>query len=105
MTSKAPVVGKCDVCGVAFEVQLREEPQPGGGVKIAFECPNGHRFEVAFISRRGVRLRDELNRLKAERNPANARQVRRLQERYEREYTGLATKQAQDERGLSDGDE
>lgn len=84
---------RCDECGVQFDVLMREEPQEGGGVLITFSCPNGHRFDIARISKRGLRLRDELNRLKAEQNPANAREIRRLQERYQREYTGLARRE------------
>jgi len=85
--------GRCDECGVSFDVDMKEEPQEGGGVVITFSCPNGHRFDIARISKRGLRLRAELNRLRDQQNPANARQIRRLQERYEREYIGLASKE------------
>lgn len=94
MTNR-PLRGRCDECGVQFDVNMVEEPQPGGGVVITFSCPNGHRFNVAKISARGLRLREELNRLRDEKNPANARKIRRLQERYQREYTGLARKEGE----------
>ena len=88
--SDKPLRSRCDVCGTYFDVDLVEELQPGGGVLIVFSCTNGHRFEVAKITARGLRLRDELNRLRDEAKPETLRERRRLQTAFEREYTGLA---------------
>lgn len=82
------MIAHCTSCGNRFDVKMEEIPQPDGGIKIAFDCDCGKRYEVAKLSKRALFLREEYHR--SLRRYGNDRKTRRLLERYQRLYVGLS---------------
>lgn len=61
------VDAKCDGCGFVWRPELKIRAQASGSEEWLFHCPRCHRrYNVASITRRGVRVREELNRIRAD---------------------------------------
>lgn len=79
----------CTACGKSFEVNMVETPQPQGGIKIEFSCTEcSENYPVAYLSKRALFLRTELQR--EQKRNGKSRKARRLLDRYQRIYVGLA---------------
>lgn len=58
---------RCDSCGHVWRPELKIRPQVAGSEEWLFHCPRCHkRYPVATISARGIRCRDELQRIRAD---------------------------------------
>ena len=58
---------RCDRCGQAFELQVKDRPLRGGGKERRFRCPHcKHWYHVATFTPLGVKLAQEIEQVEAE---------------------------------------
>ncbi len=61
-----PAVVTCDHCHKRFNLRNQAERTPDGGELQYFDCPHcNHRYEVAFVTRKGLELRSVLGSLRS----------------------------------------
>lgn len=80
----------CDKCNQPFAPELKAEPVLGGGELQYFTCPYcGHRYEVAFITDKGLelraRLQDYLHALQGKQDPYLERRCDKVRALYQAE--------------------
>lgn len=76
-----PVGVTCDGCRKVFQIRNQAEPQRGGELQF-FVCPHcGRRYQYAFVTVEGVRLRELLESLRRLRRQRDSDKLRSLYER------------------------
>lgn len=78
----------CEDCGRAFTLTVTYTPDDAGGERVSFSCPHcDRRYDVAYVTPRGVEVREQLQkalvawRSHKPRRPADFRRVQKLQKR------------------------
>jgi hypothetical protein len=76
-----PKTVACDQCARQFAIRVRAELTHGGEVQF-FACPHcGRRYEYAFVTAEGVRLRELLDSLRTLRQRRDSKKLRGMYER------------------------
>ena len=79
--SDTPKTVTCEDCRRTFAVRAEAELQKGGELQF-FTCPHcGRRYEYAFVTLDGIRLRETLNSLRTLRKQRDSEKLRALFER------------------------
>ncbi len=74
-----PAVVTCDHCHKRFNLRNQAERTPDGGELQYFDCPHcKHRYEVAFVTRKGLELRDRLHNIDNLRKLRDSEKLRQM---------------------------
>lgn len=76
-----PAIATCDGCARRFEIRPQAEIARGGELQFC-ACPHcGRRYEVAFVTLEGVRLRDLLRSIRSLRQRRDSDKLRAAYDR------------------------
>ena len=75
----ATVTVTCDQCGQPFSMWPQAVASADGGELQHFDCPHcNHRYEVAFVTKEGLRLRDRLHNIDRLRKLRDSEKLRKM---------------------------
>ena len=79
MTAASTATVTCDHCHQPFTIHNQAQQTPEGELQY-FDCPHcAHRYEYAFVTTEGLRLRDQLDGIRRQRLQHDSARLRNLQ--------------------------